>query len=449
MRRCGCRVSVFAAGLAMAVGMVLAGTPSYAQSAPSVDWQKYSGTTLRVMLNSHPWQKFIQPLIPEFEKQTGIHVQLEVYPEDQFRQKLLLDLSSGSTAVDAFMFMPAQDLALYRKEGWLAPVDSYLNTPALTASTFDYHDFFEGVTARYNVDGKTYGIPLHVETFILFYRTDLFQKYGLKPPETMQQLEGAAKALKEDLAKSGETGIVPIAMRGKTPDATSSMVNFLFSYGGTWFNPNGSCALDSAASQQALTYYADLLRNYGPSDATSNSWQVDTELFAQGHAAMMFDSNVFKSIVSNPQSSKVVGHVGYAALPAGPDNNRHPTVLTWGLGINAASQQKEAAWYSIQWALGPQNQLGYLEAGGPAARASAWKDPRFLSSPGYSKTWVDVSELQFRIARGDWNPPVVNVQGGRNAYGLAIVGAIEGGQVPSLLTQACQGMDEVVKEFGR
>ncbi len=418
-------------------------------SAAGFDWKAYSGTTIHVVFDSHPWQKFIQPLVPQFERETGIKVQVQAYPEDQFRQKLLVDLSAGSTGVDVFMFMPAQDLSLDMKNDWIQPVDTYLDNPSLTSPSFDYKDFLDGVRSSYEMDGKTWGVPLHVETFFLFYRKDLFAKYGLKVPETMQELQSVCKALKDDLAKSGQTGIYPIVMRGKTPDATSSMVNFLFSWGGTWFNPDGSCALDSEASQKALSFYADLLRNYGPPDATSDSWQADTQLFAQGQAAIMYDSNVFKAIVGNPQSSKVVGEVGYAALPAGPDGKRHPTVLTWGLGINSASQHKEAAWYFVQWALDKANQLGYLKAGGPAARATAWKDPQFLKSPGYSKTWVDVSNLQYSIAQGDWNPPVVNVQEGRNAYGLAIVAAIEGKDVGDALKSASKRMDEVVQSFGR
>ncbi len=437
-------------GAAFANGQKEATKASQGSATSSTfNWKAYSGTTIHVMLDSHPWQKFIEPLAPKFEQLTGIHADLQAYPEDQFRQKLLVDLSAGSNAVDSFMFMPAQNLALYGKNGWLAPLDGYLNDQGKTSPTFDLSDFFQGVRASYIVDGKTYGIPLHVETFILFYRTDLFKKFGLAVPQTMDELMAVAKKLKSDLAADGQSDVYPIAMRGKTPDATSSMVNFLFSWGGTLFNSDGTSALADAASEKALTFYANLLHNYGPPDATSNSWQADTQLFAQGKAAMMYDSNVFKSIVTDPKSSKVVNDVGYAALPAGPDGNRHPTVLTWGLGINSASQHKGAAWDFIQWALDKENQLGYLNSGGPSARASAWKSPQFLDSPSYSKTWVDVSNLQYSIAKGDWNPPIVNVQAGRNAYGLAIVAAIQGNDVNAALKDSVKRMDQAVKEFGK
>ncbi|HUX50113.1 MAG TPA: sugar ABC transporter substrate-binding protein [Spirochaetia bacterium] len=444
-------LSVLLVGVSFANGQKEAtkATQAGTTQGAGFNWKANSGQTVNVVLDSHPWQKFIQPLAAEFEAKSGIHLDLQAYPEDQFRQKLLVNLSAGSTSVDSYMFMPAQDLALYGKNGWIQPIDSYLNDPSKTSPNFDVNDFFKGVRASYDVNGKTYGIPLHVETFILFYRTDLFKKFGLEVPQTMDQLKAVAEKLKQDLAAAGESNVYPIAMRGKTPDATSSMVNFLFSWGGTWFNADGSSALDSPASVQALTYYAGLLSKFGPPDATSNSWQADTQLFAQGQAAMMYDSNVFKAIVSNPQSSKVVGNVGYAPLPAGPDGKRHPTVLTWGLGINTASQHKDAAWDFIQWALDKQNQLGYLQAGGPSARASAWESPDFLSSNGYSKSWVDVSNLQYSIAKGDWNPPIVNVQQGRNAYGLAIVSAIQGNDVSTALKDSVKRMDQAVKEFGR
>jgi multiple sugar transport system substrate-binding protein len=432
-------------GLVLALGLALAqsGGQSGGQSG-SFNWQKYDGTTIRVMLDSHPWQKYIQQHTSEFTKLTGIKVQLEVFPEDQYRQKRLLEVSAGSTSLDGYMFIPGQVQKLFNKEGWLAPVGQYLNDPSMTSSDFDFDDFFAGAVANYKKNGKLYGIPLHEESFILFYRKDLFNKYGITPPKTIQEWQDDAAKLKTDLAKD-DSGMSVLAMRGKTPDATSSMVNFLYEYGGKWFE-NGKCALDSEASQKALTTYATMLQKYAPSGITNNSWQKNTELFAQGKVAMMYGSNVFKSIVDDPSSSTVAGKVGYAALPAGPAGAA-PTAFGWGLGINAASQHKGAMWYFIQWALNKKNQLGYLLSGGPAARASAWNSPEFKNSSAYNQQWVEVSQQQLKIAKGFWDPPIIDVGAGRDAYGQAIVGAINGGNVTSLLKTACQKMEAAKAEF--
>lgn len=61
------------------------------------------------MLNKHPWQAGIEPYIKGFEALTGIKVTTEVYLVDQFRAKVLVELTAGAGDIDVFMTMPAQD----------------------------------------------------------------------------------------------------------------------------------------------------------------------------------------------------------------------------------------------------------------------------------------------------------------------------------------------------
>jgi multiple sugar transport system substrate-binding protein len=63
--------------------------------AQPFNWQQAKGTQLRVLLNKHPWQAAIEPHLKEFEALTGITLVAEVYPEDQFRAKVLVELTSG------------------------------------------------------------------------------------------------------------------------------------------------------------------------------------------------------------------------------------------------------------------------------------------------------------------------------------------------------------------
>ena len=58
------------------------------------NWKKFSGAKIRFMNNTHDWcTEIVAKILPEFEKMTGIKVQWEVLPENQFRQKLTLELS--------------------------------------------------------------------------------------------------------------------------------------------------------------------------------------------------------------------------------------------------------------------------------------------------------------------------------------------------------------------
>ena len=77
--------------LSLAVVLALV-APSLAQQ---FNWQQAKGTQLRVLMNKHPWQGAIEPHLKDFEALTGIKLVAEVYPEDQFRAKVLVELTSG------------------------------------------------------------------------------------------------------------------------------------------------------------------------------------------------------------------------------------------------------------------------------------------------------------------------------------------------------------------
>lgn len=420
-------------GLVALVLLLVFGTVS----AQEFDWRQFEGQEIRFLMNRHPFTDFIEPLVPEFEELTGIDVTLEVFPEDQFRQRRLLEASSGEPTLDGYMIMPGQVGAQYLGADWVRFIDDFVADPSLTMPDLDLEDFYNGALSTFQAEEGLYGLPLQIEASLLFYRKDLLAEAGLDgPPETMEELRSYADALNQD-------GVAGFAARGKGASATSQIVNFLYSFGGQWLNEDGSSALASEGSQVALSYYADLLRADGPPGVTNMSWPEVTGLFAQGQAAMIFDANVFRSIMEDPEQAidVVRENVGYAPVPEGPAG-RVPAVLVWGLAINHASENPEAAWYFIQWALSKENQLKALLSGVPAARSSAWEDEEFQATA--PADWVEASQTSFDIGQPNWNPPVVPVPEVRDAYGQAIVSALQGQDVGQALERAAQEMDRIV-----
>lgn len=233
-----------------------------AAQAQSFKWDSAKGTTLRVLLNQHPWTTAIQPYLPEFEKLTGIRLVTETYPEAQFRQKVLVELSTGGQNLDAFMMSPGQEGQLYAKSGWVEDLDSYVNNRAVTAGNWGFSDFFPSVVNSTRYAGVMTGIPIQTETTMLFYRKDLFQKYGVAVPKTLKQLETAAKTL------HGKDGVVGIALRGKGAAATSQFAPYMYAYGSQWLK-DGDANFSDPKFVQAMTFYTGLLRNYGPQAAVT------------------------------------------------------------------------------------------------------------------------------------------------------------------------------------
>jgi multiple sugar transport system substrate-binding protein len=408
-----------------------------AASAQEFDWRRYEGTEIRFMMNRHPFTNWLEPLVPEFEALTGIDVNLEILPEDQFRQVRLLEVSSGAATLDGYMIMPGQVSAQYLGAGWLRYIDDLVADPSLTNPDLDLDDFFGGAIGTFRNEQGLFGLPLQIESSVLFYRADLLEAAGLDgPPETMEELREYAAALHGD-------GVAGFAMRGRGAAATSQIVNLLYSFGGEWLNPDGTSALASPESEEALRFYADLLRNYGPPGPTNLHWAEVTSLYAQGQAAMIFDANVFRPIMEDPaQAIDVVReNTRYAPLPAGPAGSV-PGVLVWGLSINHASRNVEASWYFIQWALSKENQVRLALFGVPAARASAWADDEFQTMA--PADWIEASMTSFERGQPYWNPPIIPVAEVRDAYGQAIVAALEGRDIRQALQQAAQEMDRIV-----
>lgn len=421
-------------GTLLTVGLVAT------SAAAGIDWKQSQGTEIRFLMNKHPFTSYIEPKIAEFEKLTGIKVVMEVFPEDQYRNKLTIELNSGGK-VDGFMIMPGQDDRYYWKAGWLQPLDAYIADPKLTDAAWDPKDFFASFAKASSVEGKRIGVVINAETSLLAYRKDLFSQFGQKVPTTMKELEAVAKFFngKEVDGKK----MVGITLRGKKAAATSQWVGFLYSFGGSWTNAQGKSNFAAPESIAAFQFYGDLLRNYGPQGATMLHWAESTSAFMEGKAAMIYDANVFKALYENPKESKVAGKVGYAVLPAGPKGLRLPHVSNWSLSIskNSAAERQKAAWLFVQWATNKENGLGALLAGVPSGRTSSWASKEYKAGDK-QPDWTAATMKSFDIGQGQWNPPVLNVPEIRDITGQVIVDAIEGKDVAESAKKAAELMDK-------
>ena len=165
-------------------------------TAQEFDWRQFEGEEIRFMMNQHPFTDFLEPLVPEFEELTGIEVTLESYPEDQFRQRRLLEVGSGAPTLDGFMVMPGQVGAQYLGAGWIRHIDDLVADESLTMPELDLEDFFDGAISTFESDEGLFGLPLQIESSLLFYREDLLQEAGSEsPPETLEALAEYAAEL--------------------------------------------------------------------------------------------------------------------------------------------------------------------------------------------------------------------------------------------------------------
>jgi multiple sugar transport system substrate-binding protein len=429
---------LIAAGLLFA-WMLLLPQPGEAQK---FDWQMLKGTTIRVMANKNVSGEAIQANLADFEKLTGIKVQYETFTEDQYRQKVLLELAAGTGSVDVIHTATAQEGLKFWRSGWYEPLDEYLKSPRLTDPGFDLADISKPALQGNTYDGKLVALPTMQQTTMLYYRKDLFDKHKIKVPQTFAELEEAAKKL-HNLEDGGQK-VVGIVLRGKKAAATSQWAPYLFGFGGSWLTKDGKPAMNTPEAVQAFDYYGRLLRNYGPPGAVNYHWYECVSLFVQGKAAMYTDVSNRIFFFEDPSKSQIVGKIGYAMFPAGPAG-RKPTMEVWSMAVSSKSKKKEAAYLFVQWAAGKENILKMQMKGAPSVRASAWKDPKFLAEQKH-KDWVEASLKSLEIASTDWNPPIVAVSEVRDEVGAVIVSSILGENVKAAADKANAEMAKIMEK---
>src|SRR5262249_47341260 len=150
------------------------------------DWQQFKGTTLELFFVKHPWTSAIEPLLPDFEKLTGIKLNLTTAAEDIYWNKSSLGLASAKPPFDVFFLSMGINGYTAYSNGWLAQLNEQLGNAKLTdPAWFKYDDISPAAAHAFHLpdpsSGKVYGIPMSTEVYLFFYRKDIFEKSGIDP----------------------------------------------------------------------------------------------------------------------------------------------------------------------------------------------------------------------------------------------------------------------------
>lgn len=412
-----------------------------AAAAEGFNWRMFEGERIRVAMVTQPWSEFIEPFVPEFEELTGIDVTYEILPEDQFRQKTTVEFTAGTSDVDVFLSMVAQEGIKYESAGWYADFDELLADETITDPNFDFSDFSEsGLSIARLSNGKLIGLPVYNEFGALFYNKDLFEQAGVPyPPTTLEEVEAAAAAI-----HNPDEGIYGVCFRGRGAAATSQFSSILHAYGSDWVDEAGKANVLDPAFIDAVNWYGGMLNRYGPPGATSYHWAQCQDVFLQGKAGMWLDASVFFANLIDPEQSTVVDSVGVTMSPEGPAG-RTPYVGGWHLSIYNGSSNIGPAWLFVQWALGKEMveraQLANITTG----RVSAWESEAYQAQnefPEFAETTLEALE----IGNPNWNPPVLSVGEARDALGVLIIESIEGGDVQAAAGTANEVLQRLLDE---
>ena len=163
-------------------------------------------------------------LAEDFEKESGIHVEVTPLAWGNFNTKYFASLAAG---------IPP-DVGVTNLGG---PFD-YASVGGLVDFEGEFgkegkdlvDEFDPKMLEIFRLNGKTYAVPNDVSTLVLFYRKDVFAKYGLNPPSTWSELnslisnlEGRGHQFFFGFTNQSQWALslytMPFGLRGLTVDA--------------------------------------------------------------------------------------------------------------------------------------------------------------------------------------------------------------------------------------
>jgi sorbitol/mannitol transport system substrate-binding protein len=334
-------------------------------------------TVINVALAANPQMKTAESLIKDFEdKNPDITVKFTTLPENDLRPAVTKDVATGAGQFDVVM-MGAYEVPIWAENGWIDPLDDYVAED----TEWDEGDLLEPIKNVVSADGKLYGAPFYGSSSFLMYRKDLVEKAGIKMPTNPTWDEVEQAAAKMDDKANGVSGICLRGLPGwgQNLAAITTVIN---TFGGSWFNESWEPQLTSPETEAGVDFYVNLLRDYGQPDAAKDGWEGCLQQMSQGKTAMWYDDTVFAGSVLDAATPEVAENIGFAMAPTGPSGLPSGWLWSWGLGIESASKNKDAAWKFISWATSKEYiQLAGEEAGWdaipPGSRESTYEIPEY------------------------------------------------------------------------
>jgi multiple sugar transport system substrate-binding protein len=279
-----------------------------------------------------------------YQQKTGTSVTAEPTPYDSLYQKILVELSQGSSTYD---LVTSDELWMRQPitNGWaMALEDIKAKNPSLPDMHYD--NLVPQSLLYTHVGDKHYGLPMTMSTLVFIYRKDLFEKAGIeKVPTTWGEYLAAAKKLHTPqcagsiLLGSGQDAFASGDFHSRLQGMTK-----LQPTDDGFMNENNEPIFNSQGQGERSLELIRELVPYCPKGWQGFDYPEGSSVMQQGGAAMMVTwSDVSVGIEEGPHKGKF----GYTVTPT--EQFQQQAVGGFGIFINAKSQNLDEAYRFLSW----------------------------------------------------------------------------------------------------
>ena len=328
-----------------------------AQAAPGLKPGKpYAGAEVNLLTVVAPQFRAHEAKLAEFEALTGIKVKYQYVPFASTREKLTAELVGQSSQYDVLSCMDVWGPSLYNL---FEPINDRLAEKKIDMEARYPHAHLRASRDGNGTGKNVLGFPIRGHVQLLFYRKDVLDRLGLKPPSTWDEMVETGKTI------ASKTDMAGVAMYYGKTGGQNLMIwfNYLWGMGGDLLDAKGQPAFNSPAGVAATQAYIDVLLKHKAAPAASASFNETDAVnsVAQGKSAMV---PVwwwrYASLVDPKSSTLKPEQVAFAPLPSMPGKPSTTYTNTWFYGINRFSKKKDAAMEFLAWLTQPEIERSVL-----------------------------------------------------------------------------------------
>ncbi|MFO7539104.1 MAG: ABC transporter substrate-binding protein [Chloroflexota bacterium] len=204
------------------------------------------------------------------------------------------------------------------------------------ADIVDAH--FPAIIENNTVDGRLIGIPWFTDAGLLYYRTDLLEKYGYDgPPATWTELEEMAQTIQDGERADGNQDFWGFVWQGNAYEGlTCDALEWIASNnGGSIVSPDGVITINNPNAIEIIDQAAGWVGTISPPGVTGYGEEEARGVWQAGNAAFMRNWPYAYSL-GQADDSAIAGLFDVSPLPAGSDAPA-ATLGGWQLAVSRYS----------------------------------------------------------------------------------------------------------------
>ena len=341
--------------------MIALAAVAWALPALADDAKPLAGKSITVLLPSPQAAN----IAADFEKATGIHVDMQTLSWDDIRPKLVTALIAGTAPADVTEFDWSWT-GQFNAAGWYMPLQDVIDKDTVADI---------GVAKIFTVDGNLLGVPYTNDFRVMLVNKKQFADAGItKMPTTLDELVADAKQIKAKGVVQYPIGL-PLS---PTEGASTSWYLLTKAFGGDLFDKDFKPLFltPDSAGYKAMALEAQLLKDglVDPASTGLKDSQINDSMFAKGLTSIMISGEPGRlGQMNDPAQSSVAGQVIAIVVPTASGVTRSYG-LPEALGIPKVSQNQDAAIAFVKWFTTKQFQIENYANGVLPTRTSALAD---------------------------------------------------------------------------